>query len=123
MKTILVVDDSAVIRKAIRRILEPLGFAVAEAEDGQHAMECLERGAAPDGILLDVEMPRMDGLTFLRALRGRDDLDQPPVVMCTTRNSMDVIVSALQSGADEFVMKPFDGGILGNKLEGIGLVA
>lgn len=123
MKTILVVDDSAVIRKAIRRILEPLGFDVAEAKDGQDALERLEMGVAPDGILLDVEMPRMDGLTFLRTLRGRADLHQPPVVMCTTRNSTETIVTALQSGANEFVMKPFDGGILGHKLEGIGLVA
>lgn len=123
MKTILVVDDSPLIRKAIRRIIEPLGFQVDEAEDGVAALCHMESGATVDGILLDVEMPNMDGLSFLRTLRSRADLAQPPVVMCTTRNTLDIITAALQAGAQEFVMKPFDQGILGNKLQGIGLVA
>ncbi|MEQ8329935.1 MAG: response regulator [Longimicrobiales bacterium] len=123
MKTILVVDDSPLIRKAIRRIIEPLGFVVREAEDGHEALTYMESGAPADGILLDVEMPVMDGISFLRTLRGRSDLAQPPVVMCTTRNSIDIITASLQAGANEFVMKPFDRSILGHKLEGIGLVA
>lgn len=123
MKTILVVDDSPLIRKAIRRILEPMGFAVAEAGDGEEALGILEDGTRPDAILLDVEMPVMDGITFLKTLRGRRALVQPPVVMCTSVNAMGTIAEALQSGANEYVMKPFNEAIIGEKLEGVGLVA
>lgn len=123
MKTILVVDDSPLIRKAIRRIVEPLGFSVDEAGDGCEALEYFENGGRPDAVLLDVEMPKMDGIEFLKILRGRADWVQPRVVMCTTRSEISVITEAIQSGADEYVMKPFDSSILGAKLEGIGLVA
>lgn len=123
MKTILVVDDSPLIRKAIRRIIEPMGFAVEEAGNGVEALEFMEGGTSPDCILLDVEMPEMDGLTFLKVLRGSSEWEQPPVVMCTTVNAMATIAEAIQSGANEYVMKPFNEAILGEKLEGIGLVA
>lgn len=123
MKTILVVDDSPLIRKAIRRMIEPLGFEVNEAGDGKEALDLLVGGLAPDGILLDVEMPEMDGLTFLKELRSRPELAQPPVVMCTTVHAVATIAEALQSGANEYIMKPFNVDILGEKLSGIGLVA
>jgi len=123
MKTILVVDDSPLIRKAIRRIIEPMGFAVVEAGNGVEALEYLADAGSPDCILLDVEMPEMDGLTFLKTLRARGDLGQPPVVMCTTVNAMATIAEAIQHGANEYVMKPFNEAILGEKLQGIGLVA
>ena len=74
-------------------------------------------------MLLDVEMPEMDGISFLKILRSRQDLSQPPVVMCSTRGEISVITEAIQSGANEYVMKPFDSSILGAKLEGIGLLA
>jgi len=123
MKTILVVDDSAVIRKAIRRILEGLGFSVTEAGDGALALGLLEAGSAPDAILLDVEMPVMDGLAFLRALRARSDLPQPSVVMCTSVHAMATIAAAMEMGANEYVMKPFNEAIIGAKLQSLGLVA
>jgi two-component system chemotaxis response regulator CheY len=121
VKKILVVDDSAAIRKAIRRILEPLGFAVDEAEDGSQALTyCSEWGRA-DVVLLDIDMPVMDGLSFLRALRENPNLKQPPVIMCTTHNSMAKIQEALALGANEYIMKPFDAEIIGSKLEQLGL--
>ncbi len=123
MKTILVVDDSALIRRAIGRIVAPMGFVVDEAGDGRQALEYFEAGGHPDAVLLDIEMPVMDGIAFLKTLRSRGDLPQPPVVMCTTRNERSIISEALASGADEYVMKPFDQAILESKLEGIGLVA
>lgn len=123
MKTILVVDDSAVIRKAVRRILEGLGFSVTEAGDGSLALDLLKAGSAPDAILLDVEMPVMDGLAFLKALRARPDLPQPSVVMCTSVHAMTTIAAAMEMGANEYVMKPFNEVIIGEKLRSLGLVA
>lgn len=122
-KRVLVVDDSMAIRKAIRRILEGLGFSVEEAGDGSQALTfCTEWGNA-DVILLDIDMPVMDGLSFLRALRQNAAVRQPPVIMCSTHNSMDKIQEALALGANEYIMKPFDGEIIGSKLQQIGVVA
>lgn len=121
MKKILVVDDSAAIRTAIRRILEPLGYTVDEAEDGASALHYCREWGTVDAILLDVDMPVMDGISFLRALRGSPALPQPPVVMCTTHASLDKISEAIEAGADEYIMKPFSAEIVGGKLAEVGL--
>jgi len=123
MKTILLVDDSPCVRRTIRGMVESMGFTVKEAGNGLEAMRHCEEDAGIDVILLDVEMPEMDGLSFLRMLRGRTDLAQPRVVMCTTHDSLTTIREALVSGADEFIMKPFDQHILGGKLSGVGITA
>ena len=120
MKTCLVVDDSRVIRKVARRILEELGFDVAEAADGMEAMAWC-RTEMPDSILLDWNMPLMDGLEFLRQLRQAPDGDQPVVVFCTVENDIEHIALALETGADEYIMKPFDGDILQVKLAEAGV--
>ena len=121
MKRILVVDDSAAIRKAIRRILESLGYEVDEAENGKAALTyCIEWGHA-DGILLDIDMPVMDGMTFLKLLRENQQFAAVPVVMCTTHNALARIEEALSLGANEYIMKPFDAEIIGSKLEQVGL--
>ncbi len=122
LKTCLVVDDSRVIRKVSRRILEDLGFEVAEAADGVEAMAWCS-AVTPDLILLDWEMPAMDGLTFLRRLRAEPRGDQPKVVFCTAVNEIGRIREALDAGADEYIMKPFDGSIVAGKLDYLGLVA
>lgn len=119
-RTSLVVDDSRVIRKVARRMLEAHGFAVAEAADGQQALDAC-RQAMPDFVLLDWNMPVMDGLSFLRALRSEFGPGNPPVVFCTTENDMDHIVQALENGAQEYIMKPFDEEILVGKLAQVGL--
>ena len=123
MKTVLVVDDSAIIRKAIRRILEPLGYSVEEAESGVDALARFESGLEADAVLLDIEMPEMDGIEFLRALRSRSELPQPPVVMCTTHSTFDKITEALEAGANEYIMKPFSGEIVEEKLVCVGVAA
>ena len=120
MKTCLVVDDSAVIRKVARRIVETLGLRVIEAEDGAKALDrCTE--AMPDAIILDWNMPNMDGYAFLRALRQAPGGTAPKVLFCTTENDVGAIARALHAGADEYIMKPFDRDILTAKLEQVGL--
>lgn len=120
MKTCLVVDDSKVIRKVARRILETLDFAVAEAGDGREALEhCV--GSAPDVVLLDWNMPVMSGMEFLRALGEAKLPARPKVVFCTTENSLGHIRAAIDAGADEYVMKPFDRDTLHSKLRLVGL--
>ena len=122
MKTCLVVDDSRVIRKVSRRILEDLGFEVAEASDGVEALAWCS-AVMPDAILLDWRMPRMDGMEFLQRLRAEPGGTTPKVIFCTVENEIERIREALDAGADEFIMKPFDGGIVAGKLGYLGLTA
>jgi two-component system, chemotaxis family, chemotaxis protein CheY len=121
MKSCLVVDDSRVVRMVARKILEDLDFAGAEAEDGEKAMEACRR-AMPDAILLDWNMPVKNGIEFLRELRASAGGDAPVVVFCTTENDLAHIREALGAGADEYIMKPFDGEIVQSKFAQIGLI-
>ena len=120
MRSCLVVDDSKVIRKVARHILETLNFAVDEAEDGREALDRCE-AAMPDVILLDWNMPVMSGMDFLRALRDSALTTRPKVVFCTTENGMAHIRAAIEAGADEYVMKPFDRETLESKLQIVGM--
>jgi len=120
MKTCLVVDDSKVIRKVARHILETLEFNVVEAGDGREALAYCQ-SSPPDVVLLDWNMPVMSGMEFLRAL-GTARLDQrPKIVFCTTENGVGHIRAAIEAGADEYVMKPFDRETLESKLQIVGL--
>jgi two-component system chemotaxis response regulator CheY len=122
MKTCLIVDDSKVIRKVARRILEDLSFEISEAEDGRMALEAC-REAAPDVVLLDWNMPVMNGMDFLQELRRSTvQPKQPIVVFCTTENDMAHIRAAIEAGADEYIMKPFDREIIEAKFAQVGLV-
>ena len=117
----LVVDDSRVVRKAARRFLEGFGLAVREAEDGNQALIAC-RQSLPDLVLLDWNMPIMDGLTFLRAARAEFGPERPLVVLCTTEVALERIVEALDAGAQEYVMKPFDAAIIEGKLRQLHLI-
>jgi two-component system chemotaxis response regulator CheY len=117
----LVVDDSRVVRKVARRILEGTGFGVEEAADGALALTAC-RAKMPDAILLDWNMPVMSGIEFLRALRAEFGPDKPPVLFCTTENDMRFVEEAIEAGAQEFIMKPFDADILRGKFEQVGLL-
>ncbi|MAI62592.1 MAG: two-component system response regulator [Micavibrio sp. TMED27] len=122
MKSCLVVDDSRVVRKVARRIVEDLGFSCDEAENGQEAYDFCS-GNMPDAILLDWNMPVMSGIEFLEKLRAMDNGNSPKVVFCTTENDMSHIQRALQAGANEYIMKPFDSEIIQSKFTQIGLLS
>ena len=120
MKTCLVVDDSRVIRKVARRVLEDIGFYIAEASDGLEALAWC-RTEMPDAVLLDWNMPVMTGLEFLKQLREEPGGDAPRVVFCTVESNVERIREALASGADEYIMKPFDSEIVAAKFAQAGL--
>jgi len=121
MKSCLIVDDSRVVRKVARRILEELEFAIEEAADGQLAMAACQR-QMPDAILLDWNMPVMNGIDFLRALRRMNGGTAPVVVFCTTENDLKHIEEAVDAGANEYIMKPFDTYIIQAKFQQVGLL-
>ena len=121
MKNCLIVDDSRVIRKVASRILQDLKFETDEAEDGLSALAAC-RNKMPELILLDWNMPNMNGIEFLRTLRKERGGDRPVVVFCTTENDIAHITEALGAGANEYIMKPFDRGIIEAKLAEVGLV-
>jgi two-component system chemotaxis response regulator CheY len=121
MRTCLIVDDSRIIRKVARRIVEGLGFEVDEAADGAEALSHCS-GPLPDVVLLDWNMPVMDGMTFIRRLRDLPGGDKPKVLFCTIETAPERIAEALGAGADDYVMKPFDGEILHSKLSEVGAV-
>ena len=121
MKSCLVVDDSKVIRLVARKILENLNFEVEEAEDGKQAIDaCMKR--MPDAILLDWNMPVMDGIEFTRELRRLPGGDGPIIVFCTTENDIEHIQQAIEAGANEYIMKPFDSEIIQAKFSQVGLL-
>lgn len=121
MKHCLVVDDSAIVRKVARRILEGFGFRVSEADDGERALAAC-RASMPDAVLLDGVLPGMDGCDVLRMLRQMPGGAQARVVYCTTENNLVQITRALRAGADEYLLKPFDRELVAVKLGEIGLV-
>jgi two-component system chemotaxis response regulator CheY len=117
----LLVDDSRVIRRMAIDMLADLGLRTAEAEHGLAAVEFC-RKTIPDFVLLDWNMPQMDGISCLRALRAMDLKPRPIVVMCTTESGMAKIREALDAGADEYIMKPYDRDVLLDKLAQVGLM-
>jgi two-component system chemotaxis response regulator CheY len=121
MKYGLVVDDSRVIRKVARRILEDLDMVTDEAEDGIAALEACRR-KMPDVILLDRQMPHMSGVEFLRSLRRQTNGTQPTVVFCLTDADVGHIAEAMAAGANDYVVKPFDRESLEAKLAAVGLI-
>ena len=120
-KFCLIVDDSSTIRKFSGRLLTGMGFVVGEAEHGLAAVEAC-RLIVPDLVLLDWNMPEMDGLECLKALRAMNLDPRPAIVMCTTENVLPKITEALAAGADEYIMKPFDRYVLRDKLSQLELI-
>src|SRR5690606_36803007 len=111
MKSCLIVDDSSVVRKVARRILEDMDFIVDEAEDGQEAFDKC-RQEMPDYILLDWQMPIMNGIEFLKLLRAYVGGNTPHVIYCLTESDIGQLALAKKAGANAFLMKPFDRDLL-----------
>ena len=120
-KTCLIVDDPKMIRRVAARILREIKFEPSEAGDGREAMDVCKTNM-PDAILLDWNMPVMDGLSFLKSLRASKNGDKPVVVFCTAERDVIKISQALDAGADEYIMKPFDSDILVSKFAEAGLL-
>jgi two-component system, chemotaxis family, chemotaxis protein CheY len=120
MKHCLVVDDSRVIRTVARRIMEELQYSVEEAEDGMTALRAV-REKMPDLIFLDWNLPTMKGVEFVKSVRGQQDGGHPVILFCTTESDPAEIASAMAAGANEYVMKPFDGDGVRAKLADIGV--
>ncbi len=121
MKSCLIVDDSQVVRKVAGRIVAGLGFKAIEAEDGQIAVDICA-AQMPDVIILDWNMPVMSGIEFLEKLRQMDGGGHPKVIFCTTENDISYIQRAINAGANEYIMKPFDSEIIETKFMQIGLI-
>jgi len=117
----LIVDDSRFVRDYLRSLLEEKNIECEEAPDGQVGLDCLYSDGPFDVALVDWNMPVMGGLEMVEVLR-REGFDDLKVMMVTTEADNDFILRALDAGADEYLMKPFDGEALDEKLAMMGLV-
>lgn len=119
MKTCLIVDDSRVVRTVARRILEGLDYSVQEAEDSVAGLQaCREK--MPDLIFLDWNLPQMTGVEFVKSVRGQEQGGHPIILFCTTESDPDQVASAVAAGANDYVIKPFDGESVRAKLTSLG---
>ena len=121
MTTCLIVDDSKIVRKVVRRIVEVFGFTILEAENGREALDQV-RANTVDVMILDWNMPVMDGMECMKVIRADTELNQPKIIFCTTENEFNKIQQAMMNGADEYVMKPFDEAIIAGKLSQLGII-
>lgn len=116
---ILVVDDFSTMRRIIKNLLKDLGFTnVQEADDGSTALPMLQQGEF-DFVVTDWNMPGMQGIDLLRAIRADDSLKHLPVLMVTAEAKKEQIVAAAQAGVNGYVVKPFTAATLKEKLDKI----
>ena len=112
---VLIVDDSSTMRRIIKSTLEKIGYSdVAEAEDG---VDALTKLAGVGLITLDWNMPRMDGLTFVKSIRANPEFAKIPIIMVTTEAAKEDIIKAIQNGVNNYVVKPFTPQILKQKID------
>ena len=118
---VLVIDDSRTTRSILRRMMTDMGFEVYEAASGDEAIEWLSANGSIDVALVDLDMPGMDGVQFLKTVRANPDFKDMRLMMVTTANALESIARALDAGADEYLMKPFTKDSLRDKLRLMGL--
>jgi two-component system chemotaxis response regulator CheY len=121
-KKVLLVDDSRAVRLICRRVLTALGFESLEAENGHDALQRVRSHSDLEAILVEWNVPRLNGLDFLKALRAERRPLQPAVIMCTIENKVSQIAEAIEAGASEYIIKPFNEEILRNKFQEVGLL-
>ena len=119
---VLIVDDSRAMRGILRRMLSSLGFIVAEASNGREAFDRLLAGETADLVLVDWNMPELNGYDFIVAVRSDPMFNRLRLMMVTTETEMPQVTRALAAGADEYVMKPFTPDVISGKLALLGLV-
>ncbi len=120
---VLIVDDSRAIRRIIAEIMKQLDFEVSEAGNGIEGLQCLEELGAPDLVLVDWNMPRMNGLDFITAVRANPEYSNLPLMMVTTETEMERMELAFMAGVNEYVTKPFDKATILDKLQLLGIGA
>jgi two-component system chemotaxis response regulator CheY len=119
---VLVIDDSRALRRMLGEMLRGLGFTVSEASDGVEGLEYLRQSEVPDVALVDWNMPRMNGLEFVRAVRAEERFHSMPLMMVTTETEIEQMTAALEAGANEYVMKPFSQECIADKLAILGVL-
>lgn len=120
---ILIVDDSLTMRNILASYSRNVALETAEAEDGYQALEVLAKQGPFDAVLIDWDMPRMDGFTLLKEIRARPDYNHVKLLMVTAQNTYEKVAQALSAGCDDFLMKPLDEQMFVEKLCVLGLVA
>lgn len=118
----LIIDDSSTMRRLLAIIASDLGVESEQAPDGQAALDCVERNPNFDVALVDWDMPYMDGLEFVRRVRQRPALASMKLLMVTSHTSGRDVRTALEVGADDFLMKPLDAAMVASKLQLLGLL-
>lgn len=120
---VLIVDDSRVIRKMIARIMKMLGYETFEAGNGLEGLVELAKIESVDLILVDWNMPEMNGLEFVKAVRANGESSNVPMIMVTTESEMSRMALAFMAGVNEYIMKPFTEEGINSKLELLGIGA
>ena len=123
----LIIDDSSTMRNYLTAIISDFGSETEQAVDGKAALDLLDARAACNPVafdlaLVDWDMPRMNGIEFVRAIRNRPEFSALKIMMVTSHNGMQDVCAALDSGADDFLMKPLDADMVGDKLRNLGLI-
>lgn len=117
----LVIDDSRAMRTYVRMVLDKAGFEIVEAGNGKEALQRLEENWPIDVAMVDWNMPICNGYEFVKEARANDAWNDMRIVMATTESEIDQIVKALDAGANEYLMKPFDQDAILDKLAIVGV--
>lgn len=116
----MIIDDSRVLRRLLGDMLRHFGFDVCEAVNGSEGLDLLQRGSSPDVVLVDWNMPVMNGLQFVKAVRADERFQTLPLMMVTSETEIEQMQTALAAGANEYVMKPFGKEVIADKLQLLG---
>jgi two-component system chemotaxis response regulator CheY len=119
----LVIDDARAMRLILRQALQKLGLEVIEAGNGREGLEQLQRGSPPDVVLVDCQMPEMDGFAFIKAVRAAPPWQHLQVVMVTAEEDPAQAARALEVGANAYLVKPFNKDMIRAKLDQLGITA